>query len=244
MIYLTGATNDQDEPRLIAGGVGLMVVRGNSYHLRIGRYPFWAADIGMAASDADPYLAWLDHLSTRDRCLFAVSPDAYPDAIESQRRGLEFAPLIREMGYPAAVVAQDGAERLAWPWEDMDCLFVGGERRSRCEWKVSPAAERLVRAARNAGKWVHMGRVNSLRRLERARSMGVNSVDGTFVKYWRRKRAGEDSHNRGGAELARWTAVLDAERTLPGFTDFETPSLPVHREAALVRVGGGDDTDA
>lgn len=234
MIYLTGATNDQDEPRLIAGGVGLMIQPGNSYHLRAGRYPFYAIDIGMKFSEADPYLAWLEERST-DRCLFAVSPDAYPDPVESQRRGLEYAPLIRELGFPAAIVAQDGAERLAWPWEDMDALFLGG--RQETGWKTSPEAERLCRAARNAGLWVHMGRVNSVKRLERARSMGCNSADGTFVKWWRRKRKDQGRGGRHGGEVARWVQILDAERTLPGFTDFETPSLPVHRQAAL---GQGD----
>ena len=53
----------------------------------------------------------------------------------------------------------------------------------RLEWKESKAAAALSRAARSAGKWVHMGRVNSLRRFERARYMGCHSADGTYIKY-------------------------------------------------------------
>jgi hypothetical protein len=217
-----------------------MIQPGNSYHLRAGRYPFHAIDIGMKWAEADPYLEWLDQRD-RDRCLFAVSPDAYPDAVESLRRGLEFAPLIRAMGFPAAVVAQDGAEALRWPWDDLDVLFVGGERQAnpRDEWKISGAAERLVHQARNAGKWVHMGRVNGGdgvgSRLERAAQMGCNSADGTFLKYRRRKRAGESEDardERGVPEIVRWLTFLDRN---PRLFSFETPTLPIHKAAASWR---------
>ena len=200
-----------------------MVQRGNSYHLRIQRYPFWAADIGMAASDADPYLAYLEALPTRERCLFAVSPDAY----------LEFAGLIRDLGFAAAIVAQDHAERLVWPWDEFDCLFIGGERKAdaKAEWKLSAGAQRLCREARSRGKWVHMGRVNTFRRMQRAREMGCCSADGTYVKYARRLRereAGDFRESRGAVDLAAWRKWLADN---PILWDFEAPALPVHREA-------------
>jgi hypothetical protein len=234
ILYLSGVTNDRIEPRLITAGIGLMCQPGNSYHLRIARYPFWAADVvGMHAS-ATPErgMDWVAPLSP-ERCLFVVSPDAYPDAVESQRRGLEYAPLIRELGFPVAVVAQDGAERLSWPWDEMDCLFIGGiERRPGwTEWKESMAAEGLAHAARNAGKWVHMGRVNTRRRLRRARDMGCLSADGTGIKYRKRRRAGEDEgqrHSRGEGELIRDLGIVDATPSLP-FHRWETPSHPNHR---------------
>lgn len=233
-MYLTGVTNDRDEPFLIDNGIGLMVQPGNGYTNRVDRYPFFGADNGCFADKwvEDKHFSWLERLP-RDRCLFAVSPDLYPDTLESQRRGLAYAPLIREMGFPVAIVAQDNAEQLMWPWDDFDVLFVGGERRHppSSEWKISAAAERLVKNARRHGKWVHMGRVNSLKRMERAREMGCNSADGTFVKYRKRKRATdpEGAHTlRGASELGRWVVWLDANRTL---WTHETPSLPVHREA-------------
>jgi hypothetical protein len=234
MIYLSGVTSDRIEPTLVEAGIGLMCQPGNSYHLRIARYPVWAADVvGMHAS-ATPErgMDWLAPLST-ERCLFVVSPDAYPDAVESQRRGLEYAPLIREMGFPVAVVAQDGAERLSWPWDEMDCLFIGGTQLEPGwrEWKESLAAEGLVHAARNSGKWVHMGRVNTRRRLRRARDMGCLSADGTGIKYRKRRRAGEDGderHDRGESELIRFLAEVNATPALP-FQRFETPSHPSHR---------------
>jgi hypothetical protein len=237
IIYLTGATNDEDEPRLIAAGVGLVITRfTNGYMRRVPRYPWHGADIGMGFSDADIYLDWLDTVP-RDRCLYAVSPDCYPDAVESLRRGMEFAGIIREMGFPVALVAQDGAERLVWPWEAFDVLFVGGKRNEahpRQEWKISREAEGLCQQARNHGKWVHMGRVNSRWKMERARAMGCNSADGTFLRFRRRKLAEDHATSRserGAGELGRWLYGLECSQMLPGMSTFEHPSLPVHRDA-------------
>lgn len=235
MIYLTGVTNDADEPRLIAAGIGLVTTRFTKGYLkRITRYPWHGADIGMGFSEADEYLDYLDRLP-RERCLYAVSPDCYPDAVESLRRGMEYAAIIRDMGFPVALVAQDGAEKLAWPWDAFDVLFVGGKRnvaQPRKEWKISREAEDLCRAARNHGKWVHMGRCNSMWKLERARAMGC--ADGTFVKYRRRKLGDEHASyrdERGAPELARWLNGLECSQMLPGMGTYEHPTLPVHREA-------------
>lgn len=235
MRYLTGSTNDRDEPALIEAGIGLMMNFGTGYLKRVERYPFWAADVvGIGNNgDVDTALSKLDGLS-RDRCLFVVSPDAYPDAEASLARGLKYAPLIREMGYPVAVVAQDGAERLSWPWDELDCLFIGGKKAdpSWREWKVSDAAASLVAEARAHGKWVHMGRVSSLARMRRARSMGCHSADGTFLKYRRRVRDGETNERdaRGACELDQWLVWLKANPELP-LNVFESPSLPIHKEA-------------
>jgi hypothetical protein len=205
---------------------------------RITRYPWHGADIGMGFSDADLYLDWLDRVP-RDRCLYAVSPDYYPNAVESLRRGMEFAGIIREMGFPVALVAQDGAEKLRWPWNDFDVLFVGGERNTanpRKEWKISRQAEDLCRDARNHGKWVHMGRCNSWWKIERARAMGCNSADGTFLKHRRRALASDNPSSkadRGAAEIGRWLNGLECSQMLPGMGTFEHPALPVHRSALL-----------
>ena len=129
MIYLTGSTNDTDEPDLIAQGVGLMVQPGNSYHLRINRYPFYGADNGCYRDrwQEDPWLDWLARLDP-ERCLFAVAPDVYPDAAATLARSLGYFELVRSMGFPVALVAQDGAEQLILPWDDFDDVRQGIER--------------------------------------------------------------------------------------------------------------------
>jgi hypothetical protein len=234
-LYLTGATNNEDEPALIAAGIGLMVQPGNSYHLRADRYPFYGADNGCFAGRwvEEEHFAWLEQLP-RENCLFAVAPDVYPEARATLERSSQYFGLIRELGFPAALVAQDGAESLDLPWDDFDCLFIGGERRtpSYLEWKVGPQAEALCHEARRRGLWVHMGRVNSLRRLKRARQMGCLSVDGTFIKYRRRRRAADAPGQRDDrkGDLPRLVGWLAANPELPWA--HETPALPVHRRAA------------
>lgn len=232
MIYLSGATNDVIEPILVAGAVGLMVQPGSGYASRIGRYAWWAADNGCFNPKTYPgddgWLAWLDRLP-RDRCLFAVVPDVARrpdgslggDPVATWERFKALGPLVRELGFPAALAAQDGIEampNLREQLEACDCLFLGGST----AWKTSPAAERVCIAARNLGKWVHMGRCNSLERMERARSMGCNSVDGTYVAF---------GPNINGPRVCKWLVVLDANEPFPMFNTFESPSLPVHKEA-------------
>jgi hypothetical protein len=47
-----------------------------------------------------------------------------------------------------------------------------------------PECVQLVRAWKRAGKWVHLGRVNSERRIRYAASIGCDSVDGTqWVRF-------------------------------------------------------------
>jgi hypothetical protein len=244
VIYLSGVTSDRYEPDLIARGVGLMIQPGNSYHLRVDRYPYWAADNGCFQPATyigdDAWLDWLDRLP-RERCLFAVVPDVARrpdgslggDPVATWAKFEELAPIVQAMGFPAALAAQDGIEDMPNLREQLDAcdvLFLAGST----EWKLGPQAEWIAHLARAMGKWVHMGRVNSLKRMKRAREMGCNSADGTFIKYRRRKRAGEDiaPEARGTDEIGGWLLWLDANPPL--FTD-EMPSLPVHRAAALTR---------
>jgi hypothetical protein len=86
---------------------------------------------------------------------------------------------IRALDYPCALVAQDGLEALPVPWDDFDALFIGGST----AWKLSQYAERLMREAKIRGKWVHVGRVNSLRRLRWCQLAGADSADGTYLAF-------------------------------------------------------------
>lgn len=106
-------------------------------------------------------------------CLWATVPDVVANADETARRWQRYAPAMRGIGLPLAYVAQDGMTAL--PGVDFDCLFIGGST----EWKLGATATRLICEAKQAGKWVHMGRVNSTKRLLHALKVGVDSVDGT-----------------------------------------------------------------
>jgi hypothetical protein len=101
------------------------------------------------------------------------------DAIATLNRSLPVLPKIRALGYKAALVAQDGLENVSIPWWTFDVLFIGGST----EWKLGAACAEIVRQAKARGKWVHMGRVNSFKRLAYAQAIGCDSADGTFVAF-------------------------------------------------------------
>ena len=69
------------------------------------------------------------------------------------------------------------------PWDEFDCLFIGGAD----DFKEGPLVSDACREAKRRGKWVHMGRVNGLRRLRVAQEFGVDSVDGTYLLHEARK---------------------------------------------------------
>jgi len=143
----------------------------------------WAADNGVFGAGYPGDDAWLSWLRARTAdpalCLFATAPDVVGDASATLERSAPFLPAIRDVGLPAALVAQDGLEDLPVPWDAFDALFIGGTT----EWKVSPAAADLAARARARGKWVHMGRVNSWKRWQVADAFGCDSCDGTYLAY-------------------------------------------------------------
>lgn len=143
----------------------------------------WCADngcFGKGYPGDEKWLAWLKkHSKDASRCLFATAPDVVGDAVATLARSRPFLPLIREMGYPAALVAQDGLEDLEVPWDEFDALFIGGST----DWKLGEAVVELVREAKRRGKYVHMGRVNSRKRFRIAEAMGCDSVDGTYLTF-------------------------------------------------------------
>ena len=145
----------------------------------------WAADTGCYTSRRycgdQRWLQWLaGHPGDRSRCLFATAPDMVGDAAATLDRSRPWLPAIRDLGYRAALVAQEGLEHLPVPWDEFDVLFIGG---ASTEWKLGPAATQLARHAVAHGKRVHLGRVNSLRRLRHAVRIGATSADGTYLTY-------------------------------------------------------------
>lgn len=144
----------------------------------------WVADngcFGKGYPGDDAWLAWLASYSSeqRSRCMFAVAPDVVGDAVATLARSRPWLARIRELGYRAAFVAQNGAEAMVLPWDEFDALFIGGDT----TWKLGPHARALTTEAKRRGKWVHMGRVNSARRLRYADAIGCDSADGTFIAF-------------------------------------------------------------
>jgi len=82
-----------------------------------------------------------------------------PDVVGSARRTLELWPhFARAMqGIPRALVLQDGIGDFDIPWNELQCVFIGGSD----AFKTSSEARAAAVTARMLGKWVHVGRVNT-----------------------------------------------------------------------------------
>lgn len=177
MIYLSGAVRDE-LPSCV--GVMLSLQMGN----KLPETRIWAADNGCFNRpdlySHDKYLRMLDKFAwARERCLFATAPDVWGDAAATIERSREMFQPLRDAGYKAALVAQDGMLEQAIPWDEIDCLFIGGND----AWRTGDGFVALCRETVERGKWLHMGRVNSLKRIRYAISLGCHSADGTYVKY-------------------------------------------------------------
>lgn len=163
----------------------------------------WGADTGnfkRPVATAN-YLAWLaDHLPFVDRCLFATAPDVVGNWAETWQLSKDVLPEVRALGYPAAVVAQDGMTELPDP-DLWDVLFVGGTT----DFKLSETAYGLVSDAKALGRWCHMGRVNSWRRIKAAAISGYDSADGTCLRF---------NPPQYVREIALWLDTLRAQPSL------------------------------
>ena len=221
--YFTGTATRGAEAVAFERGIGLMVQPKNaaSYADLVTRYPFWAADNGAFTKDPagfseERFLAMLKLVKLQDHaegCVFVVAPDCLRvlasgvvigDAAGTIRQFPAWALTIRAAGFRVAFVAQDGLESLLddVPWALLDVLFIGGSD----EWKLSDEARCCAVEAKSHGKLVHMGRVNSFKRIKRACEMLCDSADGTFLlfgpdqnlprmlKWWTRAKHGLQAH--------------------------------------------------
>lgn len=141
----------------------------------------WAMDNSAFSGNfnAENYKIKMGAMSKRkETCLFVVAPDVVGDAKSTIALYPEWREIIRSFGFPAAFVGQDGLEDYGLP-DDFDAFFIGGSTK----WKLSRMARELAQEAKQRGKWLHMGRVNSLARIHYADSIGCDSVDGTHIIF-------------------------------------------------------------
>lgn len=183
MMYLSGCISQTmlANPR---PDMGVMLQPGMGNDTRLLQFWPHALDNGRFATpdkwDAGDWLEWLASLRRwRSNCLFAVAPDVVGDAHATLALSLPYLPTIRQLGYRAAFVTQDGCTPALVPWDGIDAVFVGGTD----AWKLSEASYMLVREAKRRGLHAHQGRVNSLRRLTACRVSLFDSADGTYVRF-------------------------------------------------------------
>lgn len=152
----------------------------------------WAIDNdGFGGVDPAMFRAMIDDLLFRQHrygdpsCLFINVPDVfYPDGSPAHEATLaswnEWRDELAVTGWPLAFTLQIGATVDNVPWDECGAVFIGGTT----EWKLGPEARELVAEAKRRGKHVHMGRVNSMKRIGYAKAIGCDSVDGSgWAKY-------------------------------------------------------------
>lgn len=180
MIYLSGCLPAKPELRTMMHEAGIGVL--TTY--RSVRFPpddtwVWAADNGCfsPAWNQTYWRTWIDLVDPR--ALFAVVPDTVGDWQQTRMDWIVHHSTVKNAGLRAAYVLQDGQTSNWMPWDDLDAVFIGGST----EWKMSDESRTLVDEAKTRGKWVHMGRVNSQKRIELAVGWGCDSADGTYISF-------------------------------------------------------------
>jgi len=153
MIYLSGRITNSSE-------IGLML-SFNANHTTlnmINGIKHTAVDNGCFSQpkkyNDQNYLEYLKNINLLNT-LFAVAPDVVGDNIATKKRSLPMLEKIKELGYKAAYVAQDGETPNTVDWNTFDCLFIGGTTK----WKLSQYAAELIKEAKkkvNGYTWVEL----------------------------------------------------------------------------------------
>lgn len=181
--------------------LGVMVnalTTGTALGVKEGRT--WGMDNGAYSGRFDPD-ALLDALDKfrphRQTCRFVVAPDVLGDGAATEALYPTWRAVIRRAGYPVAFVAHRGTTRLP----DCDALFVPAMNLD------DPNIPRLVEEARRAGKWVHVGRVNSAERTASMFRLGADSVDGTHTRF--------EGVDQGTKNQGAWMDAANAQARQP-----------------------------
>ena len=181
MIYLSGCLPIKEtiQKRLLLHNVGLMLTPNSQRSVPSDVWQY-AADNGCFANnwEESKWLRWLETINP-NKALFASVPDVVGDYVSTLLLWEIHADRVKRMGFKIAFVLQDGIQFKDIPIESADAFFIGGST----AWKLSESTKKLVTQIKEYDKWVHMGRVNSYRRLQIARDMGCDSTDGTYTAF-------------------------------------------------------------
>lgn len=184
MIYLSGCLPSKPElqQKLYDNNIGLMLTPFSQRNSKSSPHLWqWAADNGCFAErwDENIWMRWLKEFEDPTKSLFATVPDVVADHAKTVDRWHQYRHQVASLGYKPAFVLQDGAVHDTTPWGTMGCLFIGGST----QFKLSETAKRFVAEAKSRSIWVHMGRVNSLKRMLLAKEWGCDSTDGTYLAF-------------------------------------------------------------
>lgn len=215
MIYLSGCLPSKPEMQqlLFENEIGLMLTPFSQRHTRgLEGDWLWAADNGCFANkwDEATWIKWLKSFPEPSKALFATVPDVVADHKKTVERWDQYHQQVSSLGFKPAFVLQDGADMATIPWDTMGCLFIGGTT----QFKLSVASRSFCAEAKSRSIWVHMGRVNSLKRMLIAKEWGVDSTDGTYLAF------GPDVNTPKLVSMVQRTKNATVDVLLP----FTTPS--------------------
>jgi len=162
--------------RLLISATGCHRSEGMPYAIDNGA---WTAHQRGEPWKPEPFLSLL---STHGRGAdWTVCPDIVGGGRASLALSLEWLPVVLSVCPVALVAVQDGLEAgdVAHLLGPRVGIFVGGTT----EWKLA-TLEKWARLCRERGAWCHVGRVNSVRRINLCTSSGVTSADGTSVSRY------------------------------------------------------------
>lgn len=197
--------------------------------------PFAADNDGFNGVDIPKWLSMLTKLEPfAAACVFVTVPDVVMDAAGTIALWRTWAPEVRARGFTPALVLQNGMvlspagirhghDVIAW--DEIGAVFVGGDD----AFKDGPDAALIVLEARRRGLHVHVGRVNTRKRLEHAQALGANSVDGSG---WVRFRNAMMPRLRRFEEAGRPAVAHLAEPVFEEITAREERELELEEVAA------------
>lgn len=104
-----------------------------------------------------------------------------PDIVADARRTLELFDMFYDEIAPLKVclVLQDGIGNFSIDWNRVDAVFVGGSD----AFKISTEAINACKVAKMLGKWVHVGRVNTVERVKNWIGL-ADSIDGSGISKY------------------------------------------------------------
>ena len=152
------------------------------------------------------WLRWLENLAKQEvKLRFVVCPDVVDLSgknethFETLDLWHKWSPVIRDFGFDPCFVLQRGAKYDNIP-TDTNYFFIGGDTGFKIGLDVQEICYHYYES-----KWIHMGRVNGIKRLKIARNFGCKSVDGTTLSI--------NPKNRHRIE--EWFNIIDGKFVKP-----------------------------
>lgn len=163
-VYYSSTTSISDDVLDVIGAIE----NATSYGVRtkfLSRNLRWCLDSG---GYTKPFVeeSWKKRVSEYSKyiptCDFVVVPDVVYNYKETLERFHKYNSFVKGEGFPSAFVSQDGIRIEEIPFSEFDVLFIGGSN----EHKLGEEGRKIINYAKFIGKRIHVGRVNSLKRIK------------------------------------------------------------------------------